>query len=267
MKESTRVGSILAVATAALTGATVVATMNTSLTTWQSLTPATCMPLDCFMERIADQSIRQPIASWSSLSFVAVAMFMILDFKRNGQDLGLPAKRLLTMWFALMVTGLGSFLYHASLTFVGQLADVFGMYLITIAVLLARIESVRVITKRAYWSVFLISLFSTSIIQFLFPEVRRFLFFALVLAVILVELLIRGERQAIERKYFFLALLSLGVGFIFWLIDRFRLLGSPEMLFQGHSVWHIFGAISSACIWLFISRLPIKEVSSSSQPI
>lgn len=259
MKKIASVEHSLLAATGILTFALVVATKNTSLSTWQSMTPATCMPFDCFMERITDQSIRQPIAAWSSLSFVAAAVLMILDFRRSREHLAIPAKRLLTMWLALMVTGLGSFLYHSSLTFAGQLADVFGMYLITIAVLLARIETVRTISKRTYWSVFLLSLSTTSIIQFLFPDVRRFLFFALILAVILVEFSVRGARLAIERKFFFLALLSLAVGFIFWLIDRFRLLGSPDLLFQGHAVWHLFGAISAYSIWLFISRLPIEE--------
>jgi hypothetical protein len=40
-------------------------------------------------------------------------------------------------------------------------------------------------------------------------------------------------------------------GFILWVLDITKLLCRPEGLLQGHAAWHLLGAASAACIYLY----------------
>src|SRR6266481_825369 len=101
------------------------------LTNWP---PATCRPDHCFCEAIHNGAVAQPANSWSNLGFVVVGLLIAHARMRDDASPIAPYRRI--YGYALVLIGLGSAFYHASLTFVGQLMDVSGMYiLITFALL------------------------------------------------------------------------------------------------------------------------------------
>src|SRR5688500_11844388 len=82
---------------------------------WQAAAPATCMPDACFCEGIRAGGVRQPANAWSSLSFVVVAIGVVLTTER---------RRFVELFvIAAFLLGATSAYYHASLTFFGQWLD------------------------------------------------------------------------------------------------------------------------------------------------
>ncbi len=224
--------------------------------TWADWKPATCMPEACFCEAIRSGTIAQPANTWSSLGFVLVGF---LVFARNVQDT-LPSSPLrglnrmaasrayaFTYGSALVLIGLGSAFYHASLTFAGQFCDVMGMYLLACFILLYNISGlgsnrfvVLYVAMNLILAVFLIVL----------PELRRYLFAALILIALLLAYLPRRAPSArAKSSYLLRAFLTIVVAFIIFLFDLTKVVCQPTSWLQGHALWHLGGALSAGMLY------------------
>ena len=91
--------------------------------------PATCLSTHCFCEAVADAGVRQPVNAWSSVAFVLAGCWIAASAWRGDRsDPRTPW--LLALGAGGVLTGVGSGLYHAALTFDTQFLDVLGMHLI-----------------------------------------------------------------------------------------------------------------------------------------
>jgi tetratricopeptide (TPR) repeat protein len=101
---------------------------------WTKFTPATCLP-DCWCEAPRIGSfILEPVNSWTNFIFVLLGLFLIFFDKKipyGSNFLSMNRGYSRVYGSALIFLGFGSFLFHASQTFVGQWFDVFGMYLVS----------------------------------------------------------------------------------------------------------------------------------------
>jgi Ceramidase len=203
------------------------------------VTPATCLPDACFCEAVRTGLIAQPANTWSSLAFVLVGAWIV-------------ARSPMKLYGAATIAiGLGSAFYHASLTFVGQVADIFGMYLLVTYVLV--FNASRLWPRVAAMFVVLYATLNVALLaaQIAFPQSRRYLFAAIVAVVLILETRARG----IDRKWLCWALASLSAGFVLWTLDITHRLCDPKSLLQGHAVWHVLGAIAAWCLVGHISNL------------
>jgi hypothetical protein len=211
---------------------------------WTGWKPATCLPNGCFCEAIRPGSIAQPANTWSSFSFVLLGG-AILAFSGGKQRADFRRTHAVVFGVALILIGLGSAFYHASLTFVGQLCDVQGMYLLAIFIALYAISHRGLLSDRLFVLLYILVNGAFLLVQIDLPGVRRYLFAVVVLTVIAVE---SGGR------FFYAAIAIMAVAFGIWILDITRTVCSPMSLFQGHAIWHVLGAIAALALYMHYTR-------------
>jgi len=155
---------------------------------------------------------------------------------------------------ALIIIGLGSAFYHASLTFIGQLCDVQGMYLFAVFVALYAISERGLLSDRLFVLLYILINGVFLLIQLGLPGVRRYLFAAVLLAVIVVDSRGWTERIPRDRRFFYAAITIMTVAFGIWILDITRTVCVPLSLIQGHAIWHVLGAIAAFVLYLHYVR-------------
>jgi Ceramidase len=229
---------------------------------WTDWRPATCMPAACFCENLRPGTIRQPINTWSNFSFVLVGLLILAladqDFKRDRAG-GRPPNLIRShrsyprvYGLAVIAIGFGSLFYHASLTFVGQWLDVASMYLLGTFMVLYNLARLRPIGRRAFVGRYLLfnGVLGFSLVQW--PELRRYLFFGLMVVALVIEAIIhRRLRPRIKTAWIFAALLSMSLAWIIWVLDLNGGLCVPQSLLQGHAVWHGLTALAAGLLYLY----------------
>ncbi|MEO8452301.1 MAG: ceramidase domain-containing protein [Gemmatimonadota bacterium] len=219
---------------------------------WDGSRPATCIPSACFCEAVRPSGIRQPSNTLSSFAFLPIAFLVLGRSFRRGEAVSPPAVYSLLYAGALFLIGLGSAFYHASITFVGQVFDVSGMYLLgTFAVLHAasRLRPIRPgIVAVAYLALnaILVAVLLTA------PVFRRYLFALLIALAIGLELRARRLRPATAAAGYLLGAVGLvAAGFLIWTLDLTRVICAPFGVVQGHAVWHVLTALGAGCLWRY----------------
>ena len=203
---------------------------------WDASGPATCLPDACFCEALQHAAPLQPSNTWSSFAFVFVAATVWVRRRRFADS----TTHTLLLIVALLVTGLGSAWYHATLTFASQIADVAGMYFVATAMLARRLSDPRTPAVRMVFLYLLVNA-ALTIVQAGLPSIRRWVFAALIGVALAVEW--RAARRG--RPFLLLGTALLTVAFAIWILDWSRVVCSPESLFQGHAAWHVLGALAA----------------------
>jgi dihydroceramidase len=154
--------------------------------------------------------------------------------------------------YALVAIGLGSYFYHASLTFAGQVCDMSGMYLlITFALLygVARRTKIRPITVIAAYVLLNVSLLA---FQVAFPDLRRYMFGLLVLALIGIESRYRREPGVvIHSQWLWRGAVIMALAFFVWVVDITQVACFPASPLQGHAVWHVLSAVAAWSLYRY----------------
>ena len=213
------------------------------------------MPDNCFCEAIRDQLVRQPANSVSGLAFVAVGLLVIMSRDRSASARGESASvnhgmqaYAILFGIAAILVGLGTVFYHASLTFLGQTADVFGMYLIATLILLYGLGRLIRLPYRVAVASYLVGNIVLLAGLIVYPELRRYAFAVLILGAIGLEITaIRRGEVLVQYRWFVAAVTVLAIGFCIWIADVTRAVCAPNSWIQGHAIWHIAGA---AATWL-----------------
>jgi len=239
---------------------------------WTGWAPASCMPDRCFCEQLHDGLVAQPSNTGSSFAFVAVGLWILgLAWQDRTATQNAPNPlvaqpgRSGLYGAAVILIGLGSAFYHASLTFVGQWLDVMSMYLlITFALLYAASRfNPRLGERFAAVYVGVNVLLGTGLV--LVPGLRRYVFALLVLATLALELTL--SRRCVFRRrtaYLGASVGALAFGFAVWIVDLQRILCAPESLLQGHAVWHLAGAVAATLLYLYLrTEQPISPDSET----
>lgn len=209
---------------------------------WSQWRPATCLPDACFCEALRPGAVIQPANTWSSLAFVGAALWILwrnVVSKRGpfGSHMAFP----IILSAAGAALGFGSAFYHASLTFVGLLADVQGMQFVALFAFVFNWRHRLGGPLRVAFIYVALDLASLAI-QAGAPITRRVLFAVTIFAAAWSE----WSQPARDRKWFIASLATLGVAFVIWTVDITRVVCSPESRLQGHAVWHVLGALAVA---------------------
>lgn len=150
---------------------------------------------------------------------------------------------------ALILIGLGSTFYHASLTFVGQFFDVMGMYLLACFILLYNLSRVTVLRARSFVLLYLAINAVLAFLLIVLPELRRYLFALLILTALVLVYAPRAHKQTrAQRKYLTAAVATLMLSFLIFLLDLTKIFCWPESWMQGHALWHLGGALAAGLL-------------------
>lgn len=215
---------------------------------WTGWAPATCLPGACFCEGIRDQLIRQPANAISSLFFLPPGLVIL----RRGRPDAMTAAG---YGLALILIGLGSAWYHASLTFPAQTADVLGMYLLATFAVMAAARRRWHLTAGSAMAGYLTANVLLFILLVEAPAFRRHAFAGLIGVALLLEW--RLPRPA-GRRNLFLALGCLGLGLAAWGLDLAGLACSSGSWIQGHAIWH---GLTAAAATIFYHHATAPEAA------
>ena len=230
---------------------------------WENWRPATCTTttIGCFCELIRNSTVRQPINTWSSLAFTLIGFLIIAQAKFDARNISnknnmnlITSKYLYSLiyGFTMVVIGLGSAFYHASLSFVGQTADVIGMYLFVSFFIVYTLSRIYTFEENISAIQFIFLNFIFAYFLIIHPELRRYIFgIALIVALFLEFKLRRKKNIVIDNKYVFIAFFVMLVSFILWLLDTFKVICYPSSVFQLHSIWHLGGAVAAGLLYLY----------------
>lgn len=222
-------------------------------TAWRA---ASCMPDHCFCERIRDGVMRQPANTWSSLAFVAAGCWILgSDGADRSRSPSLRPVHRVLLGIAVVLIGVGSAFYHATLSFAGQFVDVFGMYLLAVFIVVYGWSRLRPLNDGSVVALYAgINAVLAALLLWL-PALRRYAFGVLILTGLALELRVRRRRAAgMEGRYLAAAVVVLAAGFVAWTLDITRVVCAPESIFQGHAVWHLAGAAASLLLFRYYTR-------------
>lgn len=244
--------------------------ISTKEITWHGWKLSTGFPDRTFCELIRPGPIRQPLNTWSSVVFIPIGLWAarraFLDKTSSPRVSPVRRHKRYGLLFggSLVLMGLGSWLFHASLTYVGHFVDVMGMYflggfLFTYGLSRKLRQSATAFTL-AYAGIVTPLVF----IQWFNPDMGRYLFAALILLALSFEII---WHKSLKSMLFIGALVSLGLGFGIWILDEKKLLCSPSSCLQGHAFWHLLTAISTQLSYLYyLSESPKFNLRLSYRP-
>lgn len=225
---------------------------------WAGWQPATCLKSGCFCEAANTHSpIRQTANTYSSLAFVFSGMLVLAQMRQPKTTRRLSGIYTAIMGIASIIIGVGSAFYHASLTFIGQFFDVFGMFLLAAFALVYAWERIWDLRLTTTLSLYLALNLFLSWLQIAIPDTRRYAFaIVLIIALIFEYDYRRRAKPNIEVRFLRLGIGLLAFAYFIWILDNTRLICFEDSLIQGHAVWHILGAISG----LFLYRYYVSEM-------
>ena len=231
---------------------------------WSGWAPATCLPDHCFCEAVGRGAVVQPANAWSSLAFALAGLAMAHGRTRPGRFSG-TYRRL--FGYALVTVALGSYFYHASLTFAGQICDMSGMYLLITFALVYGMARRGWIGSGVAVGGYVVSNAGLLAFQTAYPELRRYMFALLVLGLSGMELRHREGAGSTDTKWLWRGIAAMGAAFLIWVLDITKLVCSPSSWLQGHALWHVLGAVSGWCLFrYYASEAGCLNARFSSQP-
>jgi hypothetical protein len=178
--------TVFSVSTAAVISVlTIIALLVLPSNIWEGWTPATCLKTGCFCESAnPHKPIRQMANTVSSLAFVFSGVIVFSKMRKKYEARRLPNGYSAILGISSIIIGVGSAFYHASLTFIGQFFDVFGMFLAAAFMLVYAWERIYKLQPRTTLILYMIINAGLTWLQIAIPETRRYVF-AIVLIVAL----------------------------------------------------------------------------------
>ena len=230
---------------------------------WTTWAPATCMPDKCFCEHVGHGFVRQPANTWSNMGFVLVGLLIIAKpLPATSVRAPLRDDRAYRVAFGAMAAsvGLGSWLYHASMTFVGQWFDVMAMYLLPTFLIAYNFVRLGKLKTGGFLGAWLAINAALGWMLVAAPAARRPVFGALIGLLIVSEIVttrVRPER--LDKRLMAAAAGALGMAFLIWNLDLRGIVCAPHSLVQGHAFWHLLCALSTWLLYRYYASAEARD--------
>lgn len=251
---------------ATFVGVTLMIGVSSLAPNWDTWRQATSMPNNAFNEAIREGYLRQPWNTFSSFAYLFVGVYIVClpIFPAKEKSLAIYRNKWIRLIFslALAITGVGSAFLHLSLTFIGQTADVVGMYLLSVFIILYAVLRRKNVSTLKFVVLFILSNLLLFIPLVLSPHLRRNLFAVLIIVGLILEYFFNRKTEGNTPDLLLASASVMLFGFIFWMIDNTKLFFDPYSWFQGHVVWHLCGAAAAAILYRYYTKENCETIKS-----
>ena len=201
---------------------------------WDKFKRVHCVENGCFCESVRQGIIAQPSASLSMLPVIFLGIYILLKEKRIFPKM---------LGISTLILGVGSLVFHATMTHLGATLDWLGMYLVILTFLLWSLNEYKKLSERQNIILLLtLGLFFTTISFFQMTWGRE-IFGGILLLTLLLNIKSFKKRKQ-KAKYYALGIITFFLAFGLHQLDEKRIICSPNSLFQLHSFWHFFIALA-----------------------
>lgn len=229
---------------------------------WGGFVPARAFKSPGASERIfADSIFRTRANTWSNLAYAYVGLFAlagsVYDWRRRARGNYLLETPGAGAFFGLscVYLGIGSGIFHASLTHWGQQLDVASMYSTLVALIAINLgRHWRTLGGWPLWPVWTALAIAVDVYLYIY---KWSMSSGKVLPGLILTVLLFGVWDCLARRMQVPVRWLLG-GFFTLLaavasrgLDLIPPLSSPEIWLKGHAIWHCFTAASLACMYAY----------------
>ncbi len=193
--------------------------------------------------------LRQEMNTYSNIGFAFAGFLLLLQENSQGR---IPIYFRWYYGIFLILLGLGSGYYHASLTLDGQRWDMLGTYGIPFSAFTLSLQGVIAKNNNKLLALLTLLLVIFLVTYFISPFYNlsgKILPPVFLLTTLLTVIYIKNEPH---RKLFiwgFAAIISLASAIFFRTIDVKKIACDPESLYQGHALWHFLTATSAFLVY------------------
>ncbi len=214
---------------------------------WSDWDPGTVK----FCERRLCAWIVEPSNAWSSLAYVVLGVVMLLQARPGGVGGGRVVVGVAVALAQIMI-GVGSFFFHGTGTFAGEVVDQIGMFMLSALILASSLGQLKGWSGGRVVGVYVAGVVLSTALLLVVRPIGIPLFGVQLAAGLGLQLwLWRQASSVAERAAFAPFLRALGIflcSFSIWVTDITGLLCDPDNhLITGHAIWHVLNAV---CIWM-----------------
>jgi len=227
---------------------------------WHKLASDYGHPVVKYCEETLCSWISEPANTWSNLGFLVCAI--VLYKWSRGKD---PLLRYFP--WAMLIMGAGSFYYHMSNTYITQIADYIGMYVMVYWFVVINLRRLGISMKTALFTYVGLSVLSQIGMHAMFlarMNYQMIIVFAGLIVAVTEVIANKKETSEYSMKNFWL-----GIAFIIFaqfcsILDAKGIVCDPHNHFiQGHGLWHIFSGIGLTIMYKHWAQFfPLKPHSS-----
>ena len=212
-----------------------------------------------YRERIYEREVfRTRANTWSNLAYIVVGLYGIAlgcrDLRQPKRDTFLVRTPALSVAFgaACCCLGIGSGLFHASLTRFGQQLDVAAMYPPLMVIIAVGIG--RWFPARRTWPLLLVLVAVASGLLFYYKWAMssRIVLNSLVGSVTILTLVARVcSSRKLDGRWLLASVVALIAAVFCRQLDIAARFSGPDAWAQGHALWHALTALSLGCVYAF----------------
>jgi hypothetical protein len=210
---------------------------------WVDLRHAGGLPNVKWCEETLCSVVAEPANTWSNLAYLIVAAVLFFQVRKE------PEKTLRFWAPAAFWVGITSLVYHATVAFLTQVFDFWGMYIYFLLILLLNFVRMGRLSKESFfktlWGLVFAFTGLTVLIAKLGLPIQGIVGFLLLCSLVTEVLATKQGVVKGKHGWFVLTLIFVAVAAGFSASDASRAwCDRTSHIFQGHAIWHCLGAVA-----------------------
>ncbi len=211
--------------------------------TWTPLREWGGLPNVKWCEETLCGVISEPANTWSNLAYIALAVGLFFYTRKD-------TSRTLRFWAPVAFwVGTTSLIYHATVAFVTQVLDFWGMYFFFGLVLLLNLLRMGKVSADAFFKTLYLSIFALTALTVAVAKaglpVQGIVGVMIVLTLVTEVLATRASTVKVDHRFLAGSLVFIVAAAAFSATDASGARCDPhDHLFPGHAIWHVLGSIS-----------------------